>query len=278
MNISVIIPSYHTKRLTLLCVHSFVKNFKDCEIIVVENSNEKYNGELENIPNIKFINNDTKTVDSYANAEAILVGLEHCVNEDIFLAHSDSFVFEGFYDALCHKYNEGYRLIGTFVDVHPKRIKAYHVSGLLTQKKILKSVDLYPVSKNEKINSLRDNYTIETYRNLVDNLQDEYCSGVFMDVGDSITDYCRKNNIKMFCFENTINNPEIKIGREYNEIAQHCCVWNNKVIYLHKRRGTVGLINSLVFKKGTQSWNNNCTWEIKNDKWCDTLEKKLNEK
>jgi GT2 family glycosyltransferase len=144
MNLSVIIPSFHSEELTMVCVKSFLRfctSNVNLGIIVVENSGDvSYrNAVLDLGDNIKWINNDKNVTGSEANASAIEVGLKEIDTEWVFLCHCDTCVASPlFFKEMTDKVEEGYKLIGTVKD--PARIKAIHVSGYLTTTELAREV------------------------------------------------------------------------------------------------------------------------------------------
>lgn len=219
--VSIIVPSFHSKDLTKICVNSikkFCPSNIEIQCIVVENSDDvSYKDEIvssENV-NIKWINNFTNAVASTANAEAIKIGLDHVKSNIVFMLHCDICITSSmFFKKILSKYNEGYMLIGTLYDITPNRINAYHVSGLAVDYKIAKKVKYFPHYENGIIK---------------------------LDVGDELTQYCKKNNIKRFCFKNTFNDKNLikYIGQEYADLpyVSRCIDENNSVIFMHLGRG-----------------------------------------
>jgi len=245
-NLSVIIPSFHSEDLTCICVKSFEK-FKpenlSIHYIVVENSdNISYKDEILGCAkNITWINNPTSAIGSEANAEAIDIGLIKVNTEWVFLCHCDICVCSNlFFKDLFKKVAEGYKLIGTVCD--PIRIQAIHVSGYLTTIDLANKVSPYPV--------------------YIDSAQ-------ILDVGDSLTKYCRDNDIKHYCFKNTFNCPEIieSLNENYRDFKVDRCVNDNcEVIFMHLGRG-IPKTNKTYKKIGrvdVDGWDKFCT-RILND-------------
>ena len=217
MNISIIIPTFHSGVLAEICIKSFIRfcpSNISLDFIVVENSDDiSYKSNLESIVskshNIAFVSNPTNHRGSEANADAIHIGLKTVKNEWIFIAHCDTCVTsEKFYDAFLSKIKEGYMLIGTYRDIN--RIHAIHVLGLMAHKSIV-NVDYFPAYKDGK---------------------------QIMDVGDRLTVYCEKNNIKHYCFNDTFGG-DAKIDKDSKFYDLQVCrtVYNNEVIYMHLGRG-----------------------------------------
>ena len=219
-DLTIIIPTFHSKKLTDICIRSFVK-FCPPDInlffIVIENSSDiSYKTHIESLAdNIQWINNNRKVIGSEANASALEIGIQQTKTDLVFTAHCDTCVTsEEFYKSILSKYNKGNKAVGMLHDKHPQRIKALHILGLLTEKRIIQKVDLYP--------------------KYIDKIQ-------VMDVGDSITEYCRSNNIPYYNFDNTYNTPSLikaiepKYGR-LNDVAR-CISEKGNVIYMHLARG-----------------------------------------
>lgn len=216
-NLSVIIPSFKSEVLTYICVASFEK-FKpadvDIKYVVVENSGEDYyRGTIERIsPNLMWLNNNTELRGSEANAEALVIGLDHVKTQFAFLCHCDTCVTSSlFFDEIFTRVQEGYRMVGTGLD--NTRIKACHISGVFVDVDIAKDVEMFPIYEDNKM---------------------------IMDVGDDITRYCRDKNIKHCCFENTFNSFDenkladdkykgFRVNRSVNE--------NGDVLFMHLGRG-----------------------------------------
>lgn len=238
--LSIIIPSFHSRDLTLITIKGFEKfKPKNLEItyVVIENSDDtSYKKEvLCCSKNIIWINNPTKKLGSEANAEAIEIGLKEVKTEWVFLCHCDIFVSSNlFFEEIYKKIKEEYKLIGTVLD--SIRINAIHVSGYLTTKELADKVSHYPI----------------------------YSHGIqVLDVGDSLTAYCRDNNIKYFCFSNTFNSPELveKIDDSYKDFqVDRCLNDNNEVIFMHLGRGIpkTKKIYNKIGRVGIDEWKVFC--------------------
>ena len=215
--ITVIIPSFHSMELTMICIKSFQKFSNDnvlLKYVVVENSIDMSYKEkiLELARDIKWINNDTLAVGSEANAEAIEIALKMVDTELVFITHCDTCVVSNnFFGYIIDKYDNGNKVVGTQVDTHPNRIKALHVLGLLSNTDIAKCVKYMPhYEQGQQI----------------------------MDVGDELTKYCRDNDIEHYCFRNTFNDPTIVCNSIYENFRVDRCVdENNNVIFMHLGRG-----------------------------------------
>lgn len=243
-NIDFIIPSFHSKILTSLCINSFEKykgsfNFR---YIVVENSdNVSYKNDILKISNnVMWIQNPTNHRNSEANASAIVEGLKYVKSEYVFICHNDVVACRSdWMEFLFSKLNEVRPLVGTVMD--NIRINAVHISGLLTYTEIAKKVDMFPIYKNGK---------------------------QMVDVGDLLTDYCRNNNLEFYCCQNTHNDLELeKICKyPYDELLHVDRAFNEEgeILFLHLGRGAPKTL-------GTYSKNN----RVKLDDWSTFVEKNI---
>jgi len=242
---SVIIPTFHSEEIITICIKSFEK-FRPENIrvnyIVVENSQDKsYKDRICSLSeNVKWINNPKEAYGSEANASAIELGMSYVKDDYVFTAHCDVCVTnESFYKSIIEKVEEGNVLVGMLCDTHPNRVDAIHILGLFTSLDILKKVDLYPKYKNGQN---------------------------VLDVGDSITVYCRKKKLPHYCFKNTYNNPEIEDDLDDKWKALHhiprCIDDDGDVMFLHlargiaKTSGTYSKPNRLGVKDWVKFYNN----------------------
>ena len=216
--LSVIIPSFRSACLDRICISSFEAfRPRDLEIqyIVIENSNEtEFKDELCSLAdNITWINNATQLRGSEANAEALQIGLKHVITDLVFMAHCDVCVtHRHFFYQIFDQYDSGNRVVGTLFDNHENRIRALHVSGLLTDVSLARSVHYMP----------------------------RYENGIMrLDVGDEITEYCRLNDIIYCCFDNTYNDSTLKcIYGDFKDFCVDRCLDDTgNVIYMHLGRG-----------------------------------------
>ena len=154
MKIDFIIPSFYSEGLTTLAIKSFEKHKGDFDFryIVVENGND--NSYKDNVlalsENVVWVANDClyssfdNNMGSYANAEAVEIGLGHVNAELVFICHNDVVAAHpDWMRFLCSKIEEGYSMAGTSIDNH--RINAVHLSGVLMKSEIAlaKEVDIY---------------------------------------------------------------------------------------------------------------------------------------
>jgi len=216
-NIAVIIPSFHSEVLTSICIRSFKKfcpSNISLQYIVVENSSDvSYKDKITGLDaNVLWINNVTRLIGSDANAQAIEIGLKHVSGNLVIMCHCDVCVTsEKFLSSMVQKYKEGFRLVGTLSDNHPNRIKAFHICGLLVDLDLAQKVRYFPHYDGNK---------------------------QLMDVGDELTDYCRKNNINHYCFKNTFNCPELSLPEKWRGFREARCINDdNEVILIHFGRG-----------------------------------------
>lgn len=220
-SLTVLSVSYKTPRYILQLMKSF-EMFKphgiEINYVVVENSNMDYEEDLLEVsPNVKLINNNCGKVGSSANAAGVELGKNYIESEYCFVCHSDVMVTaKSFFTYLSSKISEGYDIIGTGLD--NGRINALHISGIFLKSSILKLINTSPVSKN----------------------------GVMrLDVGDSLTEYARNNNIQHTCMRNTINDKGLcSILKEpYRSWGENCGIAralddSDEVVFLHLGRGT----------------------------------------
>ena len=215
--IDVIIPTFKSKDITLLCLKSFLKfnDYFDFKYIVVENSNdESYKNDVLSLSdNITWIQNSISEVGSFANANALHRGIKESESEYVFVCHNDVLaVHQDWMRFLFDKITkEDYSIAGFCRD--NERINAVHVSGILTTRHIITGVDLYPTG-----------------------------GGNILDVGDSLTKYCIDNDLGYFSCRNTHNNSEIEqeLYFPFNNLhnTDRALSDTNEVLYLHIGRGT----------------------------------------
>ena len=213
--ISIIIPSFHSYELDSICIRSFEK-FKPewiiAKYIVIENSDDRsYYEKIKSLSNkVLWVNNPTKLIGSEANAEAIQKGLDFVDTEFVFFCHCDVCVTSlKFFDDVMGMMENNY-MVGTVLD--NTRIKAFHISGIMMRNEtILKNIDYFPKYK--------------------DSVQ-------YLDVGDSLTQYCRNNNLLHHCYSNTFNGAEYtKNDRYFKFNVDRCIGSDGDIIYMHLGRG-----------------------------------------
>jgi len=224
---SIIIISYKTKHLVDIAIRSFEKHKpKDFTLnyYVVETSNDtSYKSFVESLAdNVNFISYPEaeikqKQIDpvggSFANGYGIELGKEQVVDAYTFVCHSDICITSpSFFTELKQKVDEGYQLVGMSHDA--TRIQAAHQSGLLINSDILRQCNTLPQLPE-------------------------------LDVGDSLTQHCRDNNIPYFVFPCTFNKKELNdiINEPYKNFGPTCGVdrtldSNNDVMFMHLGRGT----------------------------------------
>jgi molybdopterin-guanine dinucleotide biosynthesis protein A len=230
--ISIIIPTFHSKDLILISIKSFEKfcpNWLKLNYIIVENSNDvSYKDQVIQLVsrknNVHWINNNIVFTGSEANASAIVEGLKHVKTDKVLLVHCDVCVTsEFFFIDMINKYNQGYELVGTKFD--DARINAIHVSGLMVKTDIVKELDIFPRYLNDQC---------------------------FMDVGDNITQYFKEQKKPYYCFHNANNKRLIreKIDEKFKEVDAAICVNDkNDVIFLHLARGIAKTDGTYRFMK-----------------------------
>ena len=183
--LEVIIPTYHSRALTVMLLKSFEK-FKpeNMELIyhVVENSSDmSYKDEVIGISDkVVWYNNPSADTNysnannkpSWANCSAVDFVRNKVKTEFTLLCHNDCLVTsETFFHEIKEKVKEGYKLIGT--SLFPTEARPLHIAGLLVETELLNKVGVTP----------------------------NFEKG--LDVGDILTIHCRENGISYFCFENT---------------------------------------------------------------------------
>jgi len=245
--VAVIIPSFHSRELTSLCIRSlqrFCPLDIDLIFIVVENSSDvSYKDNIIGLgSNIIWVNNATTAVGSEANAEAIEIGLTYVKCNLVFMCHCDICITsEKFLHNMVIKYHEGNRLVGTLTDTNPNRIGAIHVFGLLTDLELAKKVKYMPIYKNKV---------------------------QIMDIGNELTRYCRDNKLSIYCFKNTHNNPTIteSLDKKYAGFNVVRCVDDqNNVMFMHLGRGIKKMFGTYsdLSKVSLRGWLEFCNEVIK---------------
>jgi len=223
VNIDFVIPSYHSEELTSLAIKSFEKHKGDFNFryIVVENAkDESYKENILSLAeNVMWISNDCQytalngNMASYANAEAVEIGLQHVATDLVFVCHNDVVATHpGWMDFLYTKIQEGHSMAGTGID--NGRINATHISGLLIKSDLAKQINLYPV-KNEK-------------------------NEMILDVGDNWTKYCRDEGLSIYNCKNTQNGNIENLPELYTTFQVARAVDDSgNVIFLHLGRGSI---------------------------------------
>ena len=220
---SVVSPTFRCRELAILFIKSFEKFKPDglnIHYVIVENSDdETYKEELQKLKNVTFVQNkdapdgvSKPETGSTANAQGIEIGLSYVTTEYVFIAHCDTAVVsEKFFSEIDKKIGEGNELVGTLKCVN--RIRAYHILGLMVKTQIAKSVSMHPT----------------------------YSNGLMRwDVGDSLTDFCRKNNISRYCFKNTSWDQELheELPEPFKFFNVATCIDDDgEPIFLHLSRG-----------------------------------------
>lgn len=213
--ITVVIPTFHSYALVKTCIKSF-ERFRPANLhikfVVVENSNDdSYKNDVIKLANdVQWVQNEISFVGSEANASGLVKGLEFVRTKYVLLVHCDICITSTtFFKHIFDMFAQGNVLVGTVLD--PSRINAIHVSCLATLTTIAQSVDLYP----------------------------QYINGQqIMDVGDSLTQHCRKNDLKHICFSNTFNNNVLDIiDDSFVKFHVDRCVVGGEVIMMHLGRG-----------------------------------------
>ena len=242
---SIILISYKTKSLVDIAIRSFEKykpeDFTLNYYIVETSEDTSYQDFVQNLAsNVTFISYPeaekkqrkiAPVGGSFANGYGIELGKERVVDDYTFVCHSDVCITSpSFFDELRRKVDEGHELIGMSHDA--TRIQAAHQSGLLVNSNILRKCNTLPQLPQ-------------------------------MDVGDSLTQYCRDNNIPYYVFPCTFNNPELNelINEPFKSLGPGCGVdrtlnSDNNVMFMHLGRGTTKK-HGQYFKSG----------KISHDRW-----------
>ena len=194
------------------------KGNKQFRYIVVENSNNtSYKDKILSLADeVTWVQNPTHHINSEANAVAIEVGLPFVTTEYVFICHNDVVACqENWMDFLLDNMKKLDAPAGAYV-LDNSRINALHISGVLVKTDIAKKVDMYPVyNEGEQL----------------------------LDVGDSITQYIRDNNLNYFYCRNTHNNESyIDLCSDIYKSLQfvdRALDDDNNVIFLHLGRGSL---------------------------------------
>lgn len=234
-SVDIIVPTCKSTRLVECLIKSFNKfnDDYDLKFYVIENSSFTDDNEyLKSLaPSVIVHNNivdfsNKPFAGSYYNASGCEVGLKLSSSDIIFFAHNDvAATKSGWLKSLHEKLESGYAAASFLHD--NIRINALHISGILTTRSVASSVDL--------------NCRLDAY------------GGMLLDVGDEITEYCRDNNLKVFCHKNTHNDPDLSkaIKKPYDKInVVRCLDDNDDVVFMHCGRGTPK-INGRYFGKGS---------------------------
>ncbi len=231
--LEVIIPTYHSRVLTVLLLKSLEK-FKpdDLELVyhVVENSDDtSYKEEVLSVSEaVNWYNNpdadtnmsNSNNKPSWANCSAIDFVRQDIETEYTLLCHNDCVVTSrSFFEEVDQKIEEGYKLIGT--SIFPTEIQPLHVAGLVVDTNLLNQVGVTP----------------------------DFSKG--MDVGDVLTVHCRDNNIPYFCFDNTLTDKTLVMNcnEPWKSLGPSCGIdraldiGRNEVIYVHLARGAEKTFN-----------------------------------
>ena len=215
--IDIIIPTFKSKDITLLALKSFLKfnDYFNFKYIVVENSNdESYKNDVLSLSDdITWIQNPISEVGSFANANGLHKGLDSSSGDFVFLCHNDVMaVNNDWMKFLFDKIDKGgYSVVGFRRD--PGRINAIHASGILAERKLSKSLSLYPVG-----------------------------NGSYMDVTDSLTKYCVDNGLNHYSCRNTFKLTSLESDLKYPfgdlQNIDRAVSDDGVVLYLHMGRGT----------------------------------------
>lgn len=223
-DVDVIVPTFKSTKFVECLIKSFVKFNKDYNLkfYIVENSDfTSDNSYVESLAkNVVVVNNKddlskyTNFFGSYCNASACELGLKLSSSDLVFLCHNDVVATkENWLESLHQKLLSGCAAASFIQD--KIRINALHISGILTTRSIATNVNLFC--------RLDPN------------------GAMLLDVGDEITEYCRKNDLPIFCHKNTHNSLELveKVKPPFDSInVVRCLDENDDVIFMHCGRGT----------------------------------------
>jgi len=223
---TVVVPTCRTPDLIELLIRTFDK-FAPADVenhfIVVENSpDDSYRDTVLSLSkNVTWIQNpevpefgtsNIPSAGSIANGLGVLQGLEAVDDDYVFVAHCDVCVTSSsFFEEMFKGREEGYWMVGTGID--NSRIKALHISGFYIKTQLLHDVDIMPVFQD---------------------------GDLVLDVGDTLTAYCRQNEIQMRCHENTFNNVArtADLDSPYREFhVDRCLDSGGNVMFMHLGRG-----------------------------------------
>jgi len=220
--VDIIIPSFHSRDLTALAISTFEKfsdgyNFR---YLIVENSdNTSYKDYILGLTgkkNVYWIQNPTELINSEANAFAIEEGLKHVSSKRVFMCHNDVVACHpGWMKYMMKKMDEGNRLIGFRQDA--TRINALHSSGLLVDTEVARAVSMFPVYE---------------------------AGNCTMDVCDSLTKYCRDNELQYFMASCTFNEAGLreKLDEKYQNLTVDIGTDDDdNPIFMHLGRGITRL-------------------------------------
>ena len=221
-SMTVLITSFHQRDFTLNCIKGYLKFCPEdfnLSIVVVENSDDvSYKEDVCGMgDNITWVNNNTPHKGADALSHGVDVGMEYVKDEYVFLSHNDICITsEHFFTSLKEKAEEGNHLVGTCSDTHPLRNHCIIILGCLVKSDIVRKVDLY--QKPNPDGSPR------------------------FECGDRVHLYCKDNNLKHLCFDNTHNNPELvnELEEPFKSLDYTVRTVDHygNVIFLHFARGS----------------------------------------
>jgi hypothetical protein len=239
--LTVLMQTYHQKKLTATAIRSFEKykpdNLKITYIVVEGSEDDSYKQSITSLAkNVKWYNNkggdigDPINGASTANGLNLEFGKAYAQTDWVFVCHNDVAVQSSNFYKVLQQHAKNYCLISCCKD--PLRIGACHISGLLVKNSILQKVDCMPDMPR-------------------------------IDVGDRLTEYCRENNLNYISLPNTHNTPDLwnDLTGIWSSVGKDCgvdrCVIDGEVIFCHLGRGIPKFFNQ-YFKQG----------KISHDGWC----------
>jgi len=220
-SMTVLMTSFHQRDFTVNCIKTYQKfcpDDFDMTILVVETSDDiSYKDEVLALgDNIEWVNDNTTLKGTDAYTHGIDFGMEHIKDEYVFLSHNDvAITSDKFFESIREKADEGYYLVGTCADTHPKRNHSIIILGALVKSQLVRDIDLYQKPRPD--------------------------GTPHFEAGDRLHLHCKENNLKHMCYLNTHNNPEIidHLSEPYKSLDYTVRVLaDREIIFLHFARGT----------------------------------------
>jgi len=211
MDITTIIPSFHSPDLDEICIRS-IERFKpkgwNVRHVVVENSDDhSFKQRIMCLGAVEWVQNPTEQREASANAVAIRDGLRLLNTNWALILHCDTCVVSPmFFTALERATKSGMKLVGTQYYPPKGKPNCYHCSGIFAHKSVLRKAD----------------YTKKS-----------------VDAADDITAYCRREKITRHCFQNTLNDSSLvnSLPEPYKSFHVDRCIMGGEVAFLHLGRG-----------------------------------------
>ena len=208
MDITTIIPSFHSPDLDEVCIRS-VEWFKpkgwNVTHIVVENSDDdSFKRRIMSLGSVEWVQNSIEQREATANAIAIREAIPLVKTDWALILHCDTCVVsEQFFHSIKKAADRGIKLIGTQYYPPKGTPNCYHCSGIFVHRNILKAADY---SKKK------------------------------VDAAEDLTFYAREHGIPRHCFQNTLNDPSFS-AQHYEDFRVDRCIMDGEVTFLHLGRG-----------------------------------------